>query len=271
VGRVAIWRIDPLGGLSREIVARLESLLTQEMGRIAGDIVPSVKTQQVQRHSRSLRRCEGADRCLAAIGRRLHARLIVSGTLASLGSHYVVTLKAVSTRTGRSVRRISEPLQGEKEQLIEAVRVAAYRLLRPEALRGAIQLIVNMPGAVIYVDGRRIGVSPLRSAISGLSVGDHHLRITHPDFADFIRTVKVRFQKTRLVRVRLIQPRIAPARPGPSSPGPPVVRDHPTPFYARWWFWTIVSAVAIGAGVGVGLAVPRRRYVPVNCDGGGCQ
>lgn len=259
-----------MGGLSPEIVARLESLLTQEMGRITGDIVPSVKSQQVQRRSRSLRRCEGADRCLAAIGRRLRARLIVSGTLASLGDHYVVTLKVVSTRSGRSVRRVSVPLQGEKVQLIEAVRVAAYRLLRPEALKGAVQLLVNMPGAVIYVDGKRIGVSPLRSAITGLSVGDHRLRITHPDFADFIRTVKVRFQKTRLVKVRLIQPKVVPSRSAPSGPLPPQVKDRPTPFYARWWFWTIVGAVAVGAGAAVGLALPRRRYVPINCDGGGC-
>ncbi len=269
--RIAIWRIDPLGGLSPEIVARLESLLTQEMGRLAGDIVPSIKTQQVQHRYRRLRRCEGADRCLAAIGRRLRARFIVSGTLASLGQDYVVTLKAVDTRTGISVRRISETLSGQRDQLIEAVRVAAYRLLRPEQLRGTLQVMVNIAGATVYLDGKRVGVSPLRSPLSGLKVKEHTLRITHPEFVDFIRKVKVRFQKTSLVRVVLNRPKVDAHRPIHKGPLPPVVEDRPTPWYSTWWFWTIVGVVAVGAGTAVGLTVPRLSYKPVNCDNGGSQ
>jgi len=269
--RVAIWRIDPLGDISPEIVARLEALLTQELGRLAGDIVPSIKTQQVQRRSRRLRRCEGADRCLAAIGRRLRARYIISGTLASLGQDYVVTLKAVNTRTRKSERRISETLSGQRDQLIETVRLAAYRLLRPEQLRGSLQVLVNIPGATVYVDGKRVGVSPLRSPIRDLKVKEHTVRITHPDFVDFIRKVKVRFQKTRLVRVMLNRPKVEPRRPARQGPLPPVVEDRPTPWYSRWWFWTIVGVVAVGAGTAVGLVVPRLQYEPVDCDDGGCQ
>lgn len=271
VQRVAIWRIDPLGGLSPEIVARLESLLTQELGRLAGDVVPSIKTQQVQHKSRRLRRCEGADRCLAAIGRRLHATWVVTGTLASLGQDYVVTLKAVDVKTGISVRRISETLSGKRDQLIEAVRVAAYRLLRPEQLRGTLQVLVNIAGATVFLDGKRIGVSPLRTPLSGLEVKEHSLRITHPEFVDFIRKVKVRFQKTSLVRVVLNRPKVDPVRPSHKGPLPPVVKDRPTPWYATWWFWTIVGVVAVGTGAAVGIAAPRVSYKPVNCDGGGCQ
>ena len=271
--RVAIWRIDPLGGLSPEIVARLESLLTLEMGRIVGDIVPSIKTRLVIRRNRRLLRCQGADRCLAAIGRHLKARIIVSGTLASLGRDYVVTLKAVDCLTNKAVRRISETLSGEKEQLIEAVRVAVYRLLWPERLTGSMQVLVNIAGATIYLDGRRVGTSPLRSAILKLGVKTHTLRITHPDHLDFIRKVNVRFQKTSIVKVRLRRPRIAPpVRPlKPGAPLPPVVRDRATPFYGKWWFWTIVGVVAVGVGTGVGLALPRLRYNPRNCDNFACD
>lgn len=271
--RVAIWRIDPLGGLSPEIVARLESLLTQEMGRLAGDIVPSIKSQQEQRRHRKLRQCEGADACLAAIGKALDSEIIVSGTLASLGEDYVVTLKAVDTATGKSIRRISETLSGEREQLIEAVRVAAYRLLRPEQLRGAIQVVVNIPGASIFLDGKRVGTSPLRSPLVDLDVREHNLRITHPDFVDFVRKVKVRFQKSSLVRVTLIQPKVVPERPAPLRQADPVVKARPTPWYATWWFWTVVGVVAVGTGTAVGLSLPKMQYTPKNCDNcacGGC-
>ncbi len=264
--RVAIWRIDPLGDLSPEIVARLESLLTQEMGRIVADIVPSIKSRQVQRKYRRLRKCQGADRCLAQIGRRLSARFIVAGTLASLGQDYVVRLKMVNTRTSKTVRGIAEVLSGQKDQLIEAVRVAAYRLLAPEKLTGSLQVLVNIAGATIYMDGKRVGVSPLRHALSKLAVKKHTLRITHPDHLDFIRKVKVRFQKTSIVRVKLKRPKILPRRHARSLP--PVIKDARTPWYAKWWFWTIVGVVAVGAGAAAGILVPRLTYYPKSCDGG---
>lgn len=267
--RVAIWRIDPLGDLSPEIVARLESLLTQEMGRIVGDIVPSIKSQQVQRKSRSLRKCQGANRCLAKIGRRLRARYIVSGTLASMGRDYVVRLKMVSTRTGKTERGIAEILSGQKDQLIEAVRVAAYRLLAPQRLKGTLQVLVNIAGATIYMNGKRVGVSPLRHALPKLGVKKHTLRITHPDHLDFIRKVKVRFQKTTIVRVKLKRPKILPVRKA-TGPLPPVVKDARTPWYSKWWFWTIVGVVAVGAGAAVGFLVPRLTYYPKSCDNGAC-
>ncbi|MDY0000290.1 MAG: PEGA domain-containing protein [Polyangia bacterium] len=271
--RIAIWRIDPLGGLSSEIVARLESLLTQELGRLSGEIVPSIKTQQEQRKHRSLRSCEGADLCLAAIGRSLKVGIIISGTLASLGQDYVVTLKAVEAATGRSIRRISETLSGEREQLIEAVRVAAYRLLKPEQLRGSLQVLVNIPGATIFLDGQKVGVSPLRTALSNLEVREHSLRITHPEFVDFIRKVNVRFQKTSLVRVTLNRPKADPSRPTDGSHLPPAVRNKPTPWYSSWWFWTVVGVVAVSAGAATGYFLPRLPYNPKSCDGcacGGC-
>ncbi len=264
--RVAIWRIDPLGGLSPEIVARLESLLTQEMGRIVGDIVPSIRARQVQRRYRALRSCQGADRCLASIGRRLRARYIVSGTLASLGQDYVIRLKMVDTRTSRTLRGIAEVLSGKRDQLIEAVRVAAYRLLAPSRLTGSLQVLVNIAGATVYLDGKRIGVSPLRHVLRKLSVKKHTLRITHPDHLDFIRKVSVRFQKTTIVRVRLRRPRLAPL-PRPRVL-PPVLKDARTPWYSRWWFWTIVGVVAAGAGAAVGILLPRLTYFPKSCDGG---
>jgi hypothetical protein len=270
--RVAIWRIDPLGGLSPEIVARLENLLTAEMGRLVPEIIPSVKAQLVQQRSRVLRSCEGDDACLAALGRLLKVNVIVAGTLASLDQHYVVTLKMVDAATGRSLRRISEPLAGEAEQLIETVRVAAYRLLAPAQLKGDLQVLVSIPGAAIFLDGRRVGASPLRAPIGRLEVSQHTLRITHPDYLDFVRKVAVRFQKTTLVKVNMQRPRLASAEPRRAviPVGPPVVRPARTPWYAKWWFWTIVGVVAAGAGVATGMLVPPRTYTPRNCDGGGC-
>jgi len=63
-------------------------------------------------------------------------------------------------------------------------------------------------------------------------------------------------------------PKPAPATTAPESPKPviaparaiPLVGSAPereprTPLYKRWWLWSAVSAVAIGAGLGIGLGV----------------
>ena len=270
---LAIWRIDALGGLSKEIVVSLESLLTKELGRLAGEIIPSAKTRALQKRYRRLRSCQGANRCLAKLGRRLRVDYVVAGNLASLGENYVVTLKLVDSSTGKAVRRISEPLSGQAERLIEAVRVAAYRLLAPERLLGSIRVVVDQPGARIHIDGEAIGKTPHRRAVTGLKVGEHLVKITHPEFLDFARKVRVRFQKTTTVKVNLLRPKADPALSAPNVKEP-AVRDTPVPFYSKWWFWTAVAVGAAAVGATVGWAVGRElRPEPptvINCDDGGC-
>lgn len=270
---VALWRIDALGGLSKEIVLSLESLLTKEMSRLAKEIIPSSKTLALQKRYRRLRACQGKNRCLAALGRRLGADYIATGNLASLGKNYVVTLKLIDTSNANTIRRISEPLSGKAEKLIEAVRVAAYRLLAPKLLLGSMQVIVDQTGARIFLDKTFIGKTPHRRVITGLKVGKHLLKISHPDFVDFSRKVKIRFQKTTTIRVNLHRPK-AEATPQPKKPRKPIVKDHPVPFYGTWWFWTAVAvgAAAIGATAGwaIGKALASQPPKVINCDNGAC-
>ena len=59
---------------------------------------------------------------------------------------------------------IEVPLKGKSDELIEAVRVAAYRLLAPEQLLGSIVVLTDHPGSRIRIDGNIVGVSPLNAA-----------------------------------------------------------------------------------------------------------
>ncbi len=274
--KVAVWRIDALGGLSKKVVTTLESLLTQELARIADEVIPSAKTIALQQRNRRLRKCEGNDRCLAALGRHLNVRYVITGNLAALGNHYVVTLKLVDSAERKAIRSISEPLSGEAEQLIETVRVAAYRLLDPQALLGSLRIMVNQTNAKIFVDGKFVGKSPLRSPVSRLKIGKHSLKITHDDFLDLAKTVDVRFQKTTTVKVNLVKPQETP-QPFPDKPVGPITRDHPTPFYSKWWFWTAVGVGAAALGATAGWAIGRilepSAPTVLNCDsyGEGCN
>ncbi len=268
--RVAIWRIDALGGVTPEIGTSLETLLTQELGLLASDVIPSSVVMAKQRRSRALRRCQGENRCLAGLARLLRADSIVAGSIASLGASYVVSLKLVN-RQGKTLRRFSLPFTGQRERLIEAVRIAAYKLVAPHRVVGSLQVVVDHPGAHILVDGREVGVSPLRQALTNLKVGTHTVEVKHQAYLPFSRKVQIRFQKTTHVRIHLVEPK----KNYVHLQGGTVVRDHPIPFYSKWWFWTAVSVAAVAVGALSGWAIGRafRSDSPnvLNCDGNQCS
>ena len=62
-------------------------------------------------------------------------REIAQNLKAVLGDTYVLTIKAVDVAGARTLQKIqSDPLRGQPDELIEGVRVAAYRLLAPDQL-----------------------------------------------------------------------------------------------------------------------------------------
>ncbi len=176
----------------------------------------------------------------------------------------------VDCRTGRAIRRISQPLSGQRAQLIEAMRFAAYTMLAPSRVRGSLQVMADHPGAQVFLDGKAVGKTPLRSALTGLKVGNHTLKVTHPDYLDFVRKVAIHFQKTSLVKIHLVRPKIKRV----VLPNGPVTKDHPIPFYSKWWFWTAVSVAAVAVGATVGWAIGRSvRSQPqsvIPCDDNAC-
>jgi hypothetical protein len=255
---LAVFRIDPLG-VDAQIVARLEALFRLELGRLADATMPSAaRVQEALRRQPSLGGCTGDVGCLTSIGKLLGVDRIISGNVGGLGDSYVVNLKLVDVREGREVRRIQEPISGAPDELIDAVRVAAYGLVAPERLRGALAVLADRAGAEVYLDGKLLGRTPL-PVQHGLAVGSYALRVSKPGYVDVAEKVRVRFQKTAQVVVKLEAPR---TRGAPSAERK---LERPAPWYARWWFWTIVGVAAVGAGAGLGYALAGTNR-GINCD-----
>ena len=261
---LAVFRIDPLG-LDPETVARLEALLRAELERIVGSGLPTPRevSKLVDADAR-LTNCTGEPECLAAIGRGLRAQQIVVGNVGGLGDSYVINMKIVDVRAVKELRRVSEPLHGDPDLLIEEIRVAAYRLVAPEKVRGALAILTDARGARIYLDGTPVGVTPVVGPITGLPVGDHSLRIAREGYADFLRPITIRFQKTTQVMVNMEE------LPGADAAALRARDDHPEPvrYYGRWWFYALVGAAAIGLGVGIGIWATSPNQV--NCGVQGC-
>lgn len=265
--KLAVWRFDALG-IDPELVARLETLFRMELDRL--DRQPMPTRRDIERTiTGDARECTGEDRCLAAIGKRLGVDVIVTGTVGQLGDNYVLTIKSVDVATARSLQRIqSDPLRGQPDELIEGVRVAAYRLLAPDQLHGAIQVQTDLIGAQVTLDGVRIGATPLpRNGVIGkLALGKHELSVTAPGYPEpYQDKVEVHFQKVSPVVVRLVPSNIV------IGTGK-IERVERRPFYTRTWFIVAAGAAAIGLGGAIGYSLGHVKTCHVGAGGtaGGC-
>jgi TolB-like protein len=256
--RIAVTGFDALG-LDAERVARLESLFRMELDRLSRHPIPSARTVKTTiQSSRELRRCSGENSCLARIGQALGVDVVVSGSVAALGDSYILNIKVVSASAGTELQRLTtEPLRGNPDELIEAMRVAAYRLLAPEQLLGSISVLSDLVGARVLLDGKEVGATPLPRPIYKLALGEHELRVEARGYVPFVEKVEVRFQKTTRVVVRL-----ATREGAAGGAGGSLVRKRaaPTPWYTSTWFYV---GVGVAAGVVGGIVGYQLAHDPV--------
>lgn len=248
---LALIRVEPLG-LDAERAARLEALFRLELERLAGaPLATRAAVDKAIGNDAALRGCTGEPACLSTIGKKLGVKQVVSGNVGELGDSYVLNLKLVDVTTGTEVRRVSEPLRGSPDELIEAMRVAAYRLVAPERLLGSVSILSDVRGADVYLDGKHVGKTPLARPLAGQTVGAHKLRLTNKGYTDFISDVEVRFQKSTQVEVRMVKADVA---------GAPIIEDGrprpaPTPWYSSTWGYVAIGAGAVILGVVIGSAL----------------
>lgn len=257
---IALVRVEPLG-LDAERAARLEALFRLELERLAGAPMPSRgAVEKAIGNDAALRACTGEPECLTAIGKKLGVKQVVSGNVGELGDSYVLNLKLVDVTTGNEVRRVSEPLRGSPDELIEAMRVAAYRLAAPDRLLGSVTILSPVRGADVYLDGKHVGKTPLAKPIANVTVGTHKLRLTSKGYTDFLSDVEVRFQKSTQVEVRMVKADVK---------GSPIVDDGrprpaPTPWYSSTWGYVGVGVGAVLLGVLIGSAIGGQDTI--NCS-----
>lgn len=269
-GKIAVLELEALG-MEAEPVARLESLFRMELERLAGEPLPTRRQiDKVVQSSRRLRRCAGADSCLAEIGKKLGVDLVVTGNVAALGDSFILNIKAVDVATGRKLpkRIATKPLRGSPDELIEAVRVAAYQLLAPAAIHGSINVLTDLVGAQVKIDGKPYGKTPLIAPIGKLPLGEHRLEVTAEGYLPFDEKVRVRFQKTSRVMVQLA----VENAPDPVGPVAPVIKKRPAPkrWYSSTWFLVGAGVTAAIVGGVVGYKLGVDPVIDCNAEPGKC-
>jgi hypothetical protein len=244
-----------LGGGSHADAARIERVLA---GGFAGldpiALVPAATLAEAIRAARrpELRACDGELGCLAELAGLVGADQIVHAELGGLGDAEVVFLELVDARARARVRTTTLELGAEAGRVDAAARAAVTRLVLPGRYVGTLAITTGrVDGATIYVDGERIRpdrprllAGPRAGAASGsgawlrLAVGPHAVRVTHPNYRDFVRFVDVEFGKAGILVVDLVPYNVVDrelARTGGARPvAAPREQAVAAPWYRRW-------------------------------------
>jgi len=255
--------LAPLSTLGSEATSRMTRAIA---GALAAELaaVPHtaiIKTTTLRRAIRKARRpqitmCDGDARCLADLGTLVGATHVVYGELGGLGNARVLALKLVDVAARRTLRSTTAEFGAGHERRHEA-RAAVYRLLAPQQYRGRLVLDIDIERAQVFIDGSRVATSPHRPI--AVMVGTHALRITHPEYRDYVRFIDIRFERDTKLSVGMrafpiVEDAMRERRTLVASGQVPRARAAP----AWYKHWAVVAgataALFIGSAVIVGLA-----------------
>ena len=240
--------------LTAQIEAAVAALPATRVVRAAqvSDAIKRAKRPQ-------LRACEGDATCLAELASLVGAQIVISGEVGGLGESKVVYLAA--TENGKELRSTTLAVGAHDDG--GGAPGAVVRLLEPESYRGTLRLAIDVTGATVYVNGSKVALSS--SGEIALPVGAQAVRVTHPEYHDFVRFIDVDFGKTTDVPVAMQQYPIVRH----DVAGKPLSRDRidtvEPPLWRRWY---VVGPAAVGLAIVSGIIV---GYATHNFPGGDCR
>jgi hypothetical protein len=188
-----------------------------------------------------------------ALGREVGAARVLAVEAARLGEGRVLYLQAIEPSTAKALASTTVALAGESGEVAAAdrprLRAAIVSVLDPERYVGRLQVRVDVPGAEVLVDGRRVGTPPAQPI--EVAVGTHALRVTHPAYRDFLRFVDVEHDKTTSLDVALSAYPLTEGEMAQKAKDAEAARKKakPLPWYKRWYLLP-VAGVAIAVVVG---------------------
>jgi hypothetical protein len=246
--------IAPFSGVDTEdkSVKKVTGQLEAAVAAIAGTkVINTAQVADALKRSKATRllACEGEAGCLAELGKVVGAQIVIAGQIGGLGESRIVYLNATEVATARELR--STTLTLGKQDDPNGPVAAIVRLLDPGKYRGAVHFTLDVTNPTVFVNGTKVALSAKNEVT--LEVGTQAIRITHPEYRDFVRFIDVQFGKTTEVPVGMTQYPILRR----DIQGNPIHKGATTyvdpPFYRRWYVvgpgavaLLIVTAIIVG-------------------------
>lgn len=226
-----LWHLVPVGGASADLAARIERVIRQRFAALHGDKLQDAMSMDsilTVEGNEKFMRCGGGHGCLAEFGRRAGVQFVIAGEVSLEEALVKVRLKRIDANTAA--------VMGTAEvQFTGAIRPAhidelAIAMFEPARYRGSLELTCAVPGADVFLDGTKVGRTPLEGPLVNLPAGPHELEVLKSSHRPFRRRINIRLgQKLGIVAL---------------LPAEGLGRTKPeTAFYQAWPFW---SAVGLG-------------------------
>ena len=199
---VALIPLHPLG-VPADLVHALQVTLRNELSAL-----PEARLAPEKDVAEQLKRepdCDARIACAALAASRAGARELIMGTASQLGDAFMIDLKLLDARSAAELRRATHPVSGSPDALIDTLRAAVVQLLAPARFVGAMRIEVpGVAGAMLFVDGKQVGATPLIKPIEGLTPGPHTVRVVaEGKAAESSAFVDVRFGQVTNARIEL--------------------------------------------------------------------
>ena len=192
---VAVAVLDlQASGVPAELVSTLTEAVLSEIAKVQGIKavgMADIRTMLDLEQEKQLLGCDDAG-CIAEIGGALGVDQIASGNVGKVGETFVIQLKLINIRTAEVLRRVDRQVSGSEERVLSVCRALAVELMTGQAAarEGRLAISVKQQGALVSVNGKAIGLTPLPEPLT-LEEGVHDLKITKDGFKDFSKDVRV--------------------------------------------------------------------------------
>jgi len=248
--------IAPLSTLGSEDTStgtkQITSAIEAAVGALAGTkVVTAAQVADAIKRARKpqLKTCENDPGCLAEVGRLVNATIVIAGEVGGLAESRVVYLGATDVAAAKELRSTTLAV-GLKNDHAGGAPGAVVRLLDPNRYRGTIKLAIDVTNTTVYINGSK--VKPNEKSELALPVGTHAVRVTHPEYRDFVRFVEVPYAKTAEVPVGMQQfpilQRDVLGKPRNSD----TIEYLEPPLWRRWY---VVGPAAVGVAIITGIIV----------------
>jgi hypothetical protein len=252
--QVRIVAMAPLSTLGTEDTSAATKQVTLQIEQAIGalpntKVITAAQTTQAITKAKKpqLKVCEGDAKCLSDLGKLVGATIVVDGQVAGLGDSRVVYLGATDVASGNELRSVTLQVSAGKEDKTGGAAGAAARLFEPDRYKGTLHLAIDVKGATVYINGQK--ATPNGKGEIPVLVGTQAVRVTHPEYRDFVRFVDIPFEKTLDVDVPMQQFPVIKH----DVQGKPINTDQiqyvDPPFYRKPVFYVpVIVVLAIGIG-----------------------
>lgn len=229
-------------GVEDPVVASLTELLSLELKRFEGlEVISRSEIQAMLQYQteKLLLECKNDMSCLVEIGGALGVDYLVSGNVGKLGGSFIVNLKLMDIHQAQVAHRISEAFVGDEAELVRSLRFATAQLLGGSIGEGAgsLAIAVNTKKAAVKVDGE-VQDEGIALPLSGLTAGKHGILLSSDGYFDLYKEAYIEPNALTQVHFELLK--------------------RPTPWFKKWWVWTIAGTAVAGSVTATVLLLTQK-------------